>query len=323
MSGAHFGIAAGGLLQSESTAVLDRDLDAVKASGAALLRVDVNWAQIQAGGESKYDWAMTDAVINGARQRSLGLLAVLTYTPTWARPANAPATAAPAPDRFATFVTAAVKRYGASVKDWEVWNEPNTSSSWYPEANGAQYAGVLAAAATAIRAAQPEAKVLTGGLAPATTGNGEIAPVPFLQSLYAAGARPHFDAVGMHPYCWPAEPGADVSWSAWWQMTGAKDSLRSVMATHGDEGKQIWATEFGAPTGGPKGSFVTQAQQAAMITQAYKLWLGYSWAGPMFVFQLRDEGTAESTTANWFGLLDNNFTAKPAYHSYQQAATQH
>lgn len=321
MSAIRFGIAAGGMLQTESAALIDRDLEAVKTAGAGWLRVDVNWAQIQAAGHSAHDWAMTDAVINGARSRGLRVLAVLVYTPAWARAAHTPAAAPPAPDAFAAFATSAVDRYREAVTDWEVWNEPNTAAFWYPRPDAAQYARVLGAAAAAIRAVQPKATVLTGGLAPAATGDGKIAPVPFLQALYAAGGRPHFNAVAMHPYCWPAEPGAAEPWSAWWQTTGAQVSLRSVMVAQGDQHKPIWATEFGAPTGGPKGSFVSPTAQAEMITRAYRLWLAYAWAGPLFVYQGRDQGTDETSTENWFGLLSHDFTPKPAYRAYQEAAT--
>ena len=45
-----FGITAGGDIQAQDTATLSRDLDAIQAVGANWLRIDINWAEIQAGG---------------------------------------------------------------------------------------------------------------------------------------------------------------------------------------------------------------------------------------------------------------------------------
>src|SRR5690606_12770362 len=109
--------------------------------------------------------------------------------------------------------------------------------------------------------------------------------------------------VSHHPYCWPALPGAAHSWSAWHQMAGTSKSLRSVMVANGDGDKRIWGTEFGAPTGGPAGTHVTEAEQAQMIARAYGLWQGYEWAGPLFVYEGRDMGTSQTTRENHFGLI--------------------
>jgi hypothetical protein len=170
-----------------------------------------------------------------------------------------------------------------------------------------------------IKAADPTATVVTGGLAPAPTDGTDYAPVDFLQGVYAAGGQGSFDAVGAHPYCWPAMPGDTDTWSAWYQMYGTAHSLRSVMVANGDGDKNIWATEFGAPTDGPAGSYVSQATQAAMITRAYQLWAGYSWAGPLFTYQGRDQGTDPSTNENFYGFINNDGTPKPAFAAYQQA----
>ena len=162
--------------------------------------------------------------------------------------------------------------------------------------------------------------VVTGGLSPAPDDGGNVAPVTFLKGIYSHGGKGAFDAVGHHPYCAPAFPGDAQWWSAWFQMTGAKTSLRSVMADNGDAGKQIWATEYGAPTNGPSGSFVSEQTQAAMLERAYKLFDSYSWAGPMFWYAPRDEGTNTGRRDDFYGLVRNDFSAKPALAAYRAIA---
>ncbi len=73
-------------------------------------------------------------------------------------------------------------------------------------------------------------------------------------------------------------------------MYGTNPSLRSVMIDNGDAAKQIWATEFGAPTDGPAGSHVSEDTQAKMLSRAYSVWSKYDWAGPLFAYQGRDHG---------------------------------
>lgn len=315
-----FGVAAGGAFQNEDPATLAGDLSADRSVGAKWLRIDINWAQIQAAGPTIYNWTNIDAVVQGAESRGMNVLGVIVYTPSWDAPAGASATYGPSPASYAAFAAVAVARYSAmGVHAYEIWNEENSVAAWTPAPSPSAYAALLKAAYPVIKAADPTATVVTGGLAPAPTDGTDYAPVDFLQGVYAAGGQGSFDAVGAHPYCWPAMPGDTDTWSAWYQMYGTAHSLRSVMVANGDGDKNIWATEFGAPTDGPAGSYVSQATQAAMITRAYQLWAGYSWAGPLFTYQGRDQGTDPSTNENFYGFINNDGTPKPAFAAYQQA----
>jgi polysaccharide biosynthesis protein PslG len=313
------GIALGGAIQNESPAELERDFDAVGSSGARWIRMDVNWDIVQRDGPSSYNWAPFDRMVDAAGARGLHVLVTVLYTPAWARAPGGGANSPPASiANYAEFARATAVRYASrGVHAYEIWNEPNNSSFWAPRADPARYADMLQAASASIRSVDPQAVIVTGGMSPATDDSRNVAPVTFLKQLYAAGVGKSFDAVGQHPYCWPAMPGEAQGWSAWYQMDGAATSLRSVMTANGDAGKQIWATEFGAPTGGPSGSFVGEDAQAQMVTRAYKLFDSYKWAGPLFWYAARDLGTSGDTRENFFGLLRNDFTPKPAYAAFR------
>jgi hypothetical protein len=315
------GIAAGGSIQNEDSTDLTTDLNIDQTAGAKWIRIDINWAQIQAGGPTSYDWTNIDNVVEGAEARGMSVLGILVYTPSWDRPTGSGANYGPTPASYAAFASAAVAHYSAlGVHAYEIWNEENTVASWTPAPNPVAYTALLQAAYPAIKQADPTATVVTGGLAPATDdSSGDIAPVEFLGDVYADGGQGYFDAVGMHPYCWPANPGDADSWSAWYEIYGTSPSIRSLMVAHGDANKPVWATEFGAPTGGPSGSYVTDAQQASMISQAISLWSSYSWAGPIFVYQGRDQGSDTSSVYDFFGLSNYDGTPKPSFTAYQNA----
>jgi polysaccharide biosynthesis protein PslG len=162
--------------------------------------------------------------------------------------------------------------------------------------------------------------VVSGGLSPAVNSGTDRDPRSFVQAMYASGAKSYFDALGHHPYCFPAAPGDAQGWSAWYQMYGPSDSLRTTMTAFGDGEKKIWATEFGLPTAGPPGTHASEQTQAKHLTLAYELFAGYSWAGPLFAYTARDSGTDPSTSFDFFGLLRHDFATKPAYAAFQAAA---
>jgi hypothetical protein len=318
---ATFGFAVGGAIQNEDATTLGRDLDSLASAHGRWVRFDINWNSIQNGGPSSYDWAPIDKVVNGARARGLQLLGTILYTPSWARPSGTNASYGPDPAKYAAFAKVAAAHYAAlGVHAFEIWNEANTPNFYTPKPDVAAYTNLLKAAYPAIKGADPSATVITAGTAPAPSDGTSISPVDFLKGIYANGGRNFFDAVGHHPYCAPAYPGDAKDWSAWYQMYGAPTSLRTVMAANGDAGKKIWATEFGAPTNGPAGSFVSESVQADMLKRAWSVWRGYDWAGPLMWYAGRDQGTTTDTRENFYGLLRHDFTPKPAFTALQSLA---
>jgi hypothetical protein len=316
------GFALGGAIQNEPASDLARDFDAIAAMGARWVRMDINWDLVQRDGPSSFNWAPFDRVVAAAQARGLNVLGTILYTPPWARPAGTGATTPPTSfsDYFA-FAKAAAARYAPlGVHAYEIWNEANNTRFWAPRADAARYTDLLKGASAAIRSVDARAFIVTAGTSPAPDARGNIAPVSFLKEIYARGGKSAFDAVGHHPYCAPAYPGDAQWWSAWYQMTGARTSLRTVMDDNGDAGKQLWATEFGAPTNGPSGSFVPETVQAEMLTRAYKLFNSYRWAGPLFWYAARDQGTDRSTREDFYGLLRKDFSPKPASDAYRALA---
>src|SRR5205085_2459864 len=94
-----------------------------------------------------------------------------------------------------TYVRNVVERYDGDGLDdapgsprmayWEVWNEENIALFWPTKPDAAEYSALLKATAQTIRAADPNAKVVLGGLANADSG--------YLQALYDLGGAPDFD----------------------------------------------------------------------------------------------------------------------------------
>jgi polysaccharide biosynthesis protein PslG len=284
------------------------------------------------------------------------VLGVIAYSPKWAADPTCFATYGNkcpplASSDFARYAAALAERYdGDGVNDaagsprvdaWEVWNEPNLASYWRPQPDPQAYTSLLASVYTAIHAAAPAVTVVSAGLSPA---GGTYAPIKFLAAMYLDGAHGSFDALGFHPYSYPALPTKVASWNAWQQMfqafptVGQPDTLRSLMVANGDEAKKIWATEYGAPTAGDtngdgvsncdndgvaapgEDNCLTEAQQAVMVTTAYTQWRSYTWAGPLFWYAYQDLDTGSLNIEKNFGLVRSDGSQKPAYAVYTNAA---
>lgn len=304
------GISPGQAILWTDDATLHADLDAVAASGAGWVRLDVDWPAVEPAAGQR-DWAAVDRAVTAARDRHLRVLGLLAYTPQWARPPGTSTHAPPLdPAAFAAFAGAAAARYRHSVAAWEVWNEPNLPDFWEPRPDPAAYAALLVRTAAAVRAADPGTTVLTGGLAPAHTDGAGVAPGDFLDAVYAAGAGGAFDAVGLHPYSYPALP--DDTGTGGWNSFVRLPEVHAVMAGRGDGAKAVWLTEFGAPTGTGEGA-VDPARQALILQRGFAEARRLPFVGPVFVYALRDAGTDPGDREQNFGVLSAAGTPKPAW----------
>jgi hypothetical protein len=207
-----------------------------------------------------------------------------------------------------------------------------------------------------VRAAYPPIKrasgalVLAGGDSPCATDRArqQWDSRDWLQAMYDDGAKPFFDGLAQHPYCWSDDwldaahqcPLGSNPWSAFAMMatsfpapthdysghlvsyTGR--SLRQIMTDNGDGAKPIWITEFGAPTAGT--SSASQQDQARELGDAYT-WLAHEPRGefgPIFAYTYRDVasgslGSGVDQTEYHFGLVEAGGRAKKALSIWARA----
>ena len=281
-----------------------RELDELVELGVGWVRHDVQWDVVEPT-RGAFDWSAADAVIDGARERNLHVLALLSYTPPWANGGHDDHRYAPRdPEEFGAFAGAVARRYRRlGVHAYEIWNEPNIGY-WQPAPDPAAYVAVLQAASRAIREVDPGAVIVTGGTSPAGDGPGTISPHAWLRALYEDGAKPWFDAIGHHPYV-DSDVGPDSSdpGNPWFQMAGSEPSLRSIQSEYGDEDKRIWATEVGCRR--------SLGDCEPRMSRAVELWRSYPWAGVLAWFTFWDPGE--------YGLVEGDWTRRPIWHALRRA----
>jgi polysaccharide biosynthesis protein PslG len=284
------------------------------------VRMDANWSWGQPSGPDSFDWTPFDQTVASIHEAGLSADFIIDGCPPWAAVSAAAGNefAQPASSAaFAKWAGAVAARYGSKgVKYFEIGNEPNISGFWEPKPDPAAYTADLIAAYAAIKAVDPSAIVLTGGLAPAANTSTTYDPRTFLTDMYADGAKGSFDGVGDHPYSYPAPPDEDETWSAWSQMSETSPSLRSIMGANGDSAKKIWITEYGAPTTGSDS--VSEAEQSTELAQAISQVKQLSWVGSFYIYTWTDLSTLPAGD-NGFGLLAEDTSPKPAYSAVKAA----
>ena len=318
------GIAYGDSLTWMTRAGVGAALDDAVALHARWVRADLSWADVQPDGPDQHRWAPFDRVVRSARARGLRVLPLLGYSPAWARDPGCGSFACPPRNAaaFARFARLAVRRYAPlGVHTWEIWNEPNLPTFW-PHPDPDRYAALLRVTADAVRQADPHARVLLGGLAAAdSTTDGAIDPRTFLGQVCAAGACRGLSGVAYHPYTFP-HLASDVTapGTAWNRIAETHWSLRGVLDRYGFPRMKIWATEFGAPTGGPGTSdHVTEARQAEIAADAVVTAARSPDVTALFWYTDRDDLAYLSNVA-YFGLRRSDGSKKPAWSSFAAAA---
>ncbi|MEW6233406.1 MAG: hypothetical protein AB1566_13990 [Chloroflexota bacterium] len=237
--------------------------------------------------------------------------------------------------RFQAFVQAAaahLKSRGVDPVALEIWNEPNLDYEWGGRApSAAEYTALLKAGYNGAKAADPNAIVVSAGLA--TTGGtvsgltaaeqmsaqayfraaavaGDLA---FIQGMYDAGARGFFSALGSHPYGGPYPPNQDPTTASGGMAFRRAEQQYAVMQGNGDGATPVWATEFGwlvnttCDLGYHNWFKVTEQQQSDYLVGAYQYAdANWPWMAGMFLFNL-DFGTvywyAYCDTMRWFSII--------------------
>jgi hypothetical protein len=321
-----FGMSVGADLTQERAALFDNEMNLMKHVGVHWVRAIIPWGQVEHDFAGQGNWILIDRLVNIVQAEGMQLDAIIDNPPLWAYQ-SPPTTdcASPPPfdiNAYANFTAEVAARYGsARISAIELENAPNLPGAW-PKANPCAYTRLMQASYPAIKAVDPNITVLTAGLGAQKNVAGAQAGDVFFSNMYLYGAHGYFDVLSWHPYSYPCFPSGTCTVQRPWYRTSF---VRQLMINNGDGNKQIWATEFGAPTNGVAGDgHVDENNQAAMMVDAMKNWVTNSFAGPLFPYEFRDTGGLVTKKSNWFGLMSHDSVHKKiSYWAYQFEATGH
>lgn len=278
---------------SYSLDVASREIAMMRAAGFTGCRFDMKWDMIQPSNGNEWKWDYFDGLFAAFQREGVTPLPILDYSTRWASTADKAETdpmvwkfSPPNTEAYARFVSEVVKRYGRSTQYWELWNEPDSARFW--KGTPEQFAELYGAAANAIHAVDPNAKVLNGGISEDPKGE-SFAP-KFLETV---NPRPDIYAFHTHDEFSKLLKAADVNGKAL-RQTGLSEL-------------PIWLNEAGAAT-----SARSERDQAALLIakMAYSASLGYKG---YVLYALRDDGTNPVDKEENFGILKRDFSPKAAF----------
>jgi hypothetical protein len=132
-----------------------------------------------------------------------------------------------------------------------------------------------------------------------------------LRDVRAAGGLDEVDAVGFHPYAAQPSSPSDLDAANPFQQTRELRKLVDRTAP-----LPIWATEAGAWTGGDRA--ISERAQTRHVAEYLDEWHAWPRSGPLFYYELTDEGNDPREREDHFGLLRADGTEKPAYATFDE-----
>jgi len=305
---------------------------AVQDSGFNWVRFQIEWSSFERE-PGQYDPLPVDNVVDAYAAAGINVLIVVAKAPQWAIDTNGEQLLTNWTD-FQNLMFFLADRYKGKVQAWEIWNEENLASEMGGTVRPRDYLELLKAGSAGVRAADPSAKVVFGGLTPNGVNDPSIAydDLQYLQLVYGLNngeISQYFDILGMHlsgthnapDLMYPDNPGTEQGWNdhpSFFFRRG--EQLRQVMLDHGDDAKPVWITEFGWTTenqapGYEYGKDNTDEEVATYLVRAFEIaTTEWDFVTGAFVWNLNWSTLAdpEDEVTPW-SALNSDWSPRPAY----------
>ena len=306
-----------------------RDMDWIQRMVFSHVKQTFAWEDIQPE-RDVWSFGRADDLLVELERRNLKVVARLSDAPEWVHPAigsrkNGGFVDAPPDDfaDFARFCGILAERYRGRISAYQIWNEPNLSREWGdrpPDATG--YVALLQTCSDAIRAADPNAILISAGLAPTGTYDETATPDDiYLQAMYESGFQRFVDVVGMHAPGFSAPevaPEDGVGGHRFFTFRRVED-LRRVMVANGDAARQAALLEVGWTTdkSNPNYSWfaVSEEEQARNLVAAYQYAADHwrPWVGLMSTIYIANPDWHDTDEEWWWAISTPDGYTRQAY----------
>lgn len=315
----------------------DRTVRMAREAGIVWAKQQFSWEEIEKR-QNQFDWEKSDQIIATFEKYGLQIIARLDRPPAWTHKDKS-ITQAPPDDLndYGNFIDAFVRRYKGRVKYIQIWNEPNIFPEWGNRpVDPAGYAALLEIAYQRAKAADSNIRVLSAPLA-ITLGEGwasgsdawrHMNDLDYLEALYKAGAKNHFDILSANAFGLKATPDDPPDPK---QLNFQRVVLaRQIMEKYGDANKAVWINEYGwnaAPPDFPTDKLlwgrVPEQQQAEYTLRGLEYArANWNWVGVFNLWYFRQVGDITPDRADYyFRMVDVDFTPRLVYQRLKEVAT--
>ncbi len=311
----------------------ENGLDEIQAMGAQWVRLAFAWSSVEPVDTTPeyFDWSRWDSEVSSATSAGVSVVATVHGNPSWAAEyAGGPLY----PEHVADFVElmqAAAERYDGDgymdaagspvIQHWELYNEPDGASIFLAEAGygfwgdyGVEYADLFRQVYPVVKAANPAAKLLIGGLAyerfrEDDPGNPYVRQ--FLDDFLTAGGGDYIDVFNFHYY-----PGFADVWEPYGrELIGKTAYFRSMLSGYGLS-MPIVCTEIGEHSDISRGG--SDETQSRYVVKSF-VWTMAADLDYTTWFALRD---ITDGYPYLYGLLDPSWQRKSSFYAFRTTAEQ-
>jgi hypothetical protein len=321
----------------------------LQRGGVDSIRIPILWNAIQPSPGATPAWSGVDALVRGAANQGLDVLPFVYGAPTWVVPSvvvdsrsgiraprNLPVRTGAQRFAWTTFLAMAVARYGPNgsfwaenpsvpkhpIRSWQIWNEENFKY-FVARPNPVEYGKLVQISHSAIKAADPGAKIVLGGMfaRPKEAQKKTKPPLAyfatdFLDQMYEAtpGVGRKFNGVALHPYTYNYK-----------ELTPDIEEVRDVLTENHDAGKGLWITELGWSSQHPTSTNIFAkgvSGQASQLRGAFKLLSAKQrkWKVQRVYWFSVDDQIGTCNFCDGSGLFGPGFIPKPAWRAYVKFA---
>ena len=281
-------------------------------AGLRWLRVGLKWKDVETS-KGVYNWSTSDTKIDNAVNAGFTPIVYIWKTPGWAVAESDPYYCHPPDnlDDFEDFLTALVNRYKDRVQYWEIYNEEDGHDWGSIGCMGDDvpgYVALLKRGYETIKANDPSAQVLIGGLAML----GEDATnQDFLKDVLDNGGGPYFDIVSFHFY--NGQETADYAcFGTLCGIRGKAAIIRNWLAAYPQyAAKPLMLTEIAYRCGADGICDSSELERQADHVAIYNVRGMAAGLDSIIWYTLEGPGFYGSS------LFNTDGTPKPAYNAYQ------
>ena len=315
----------------------------VTKMGFGWVKLYVSWRDIEPSPGVFSSGGYPDNAVSQARNNNLHIIMLVFGTPSWASGSSStdltiPPTYDHAAD-FGTFMGNLAAHYQGQVDAYEIWNEENVNGTWGGESpDPVLYTNMLKTAYPAVKSADANALVISGGVA--NTGDGNppqaIGDLIYLQDILQQGAASYVDAIGIHPYPGACAPEATSCNSPPGTFFRRAEAEHNTVVANGGGNLPLWITEAGyfsqpgaidpnaagCNGGNGLGGFtayeVDENTKASWVVDAYTYaYNNWPWLGAFFLMNLDlSQGSyATCDPVRFWSILTASGGETPAYNA--------
>jgi hypothetical protein len=293
-------------------------IDEMEALGVEWVRIPVMWRWHEPR-EGEFYWetdhwggaGRLDTWLSRLSARGFKVCACLLGPPSWAREQVDGQPGLPYPDKMAAFCAALATRYGPMIDCYEVISEQYVLAAHKRDEQAIRYIPILTACRKAIKSISPDSLIACCGMwAP----HGDCTCMTYLGELYRAGGKDLFDVANVHFYI-----GNNRKQDPRPYLEFQLAYLRWVMAHYGDEGKELWITEYGyaVPNEGQNDGPFTHFEQAFYLSATQDICRRSGVVTRTFWYQLRNDDGMALIHTQFADEEGSDDYRRPAYWTYQ------